>query len=129
MAVSETTRYADVILPGISFAEKTGTFTNTERRIQLVRQAIKPIGDALPDWHIIAEIGNRLTSGWDYADAAQIMTEIAALTPIYAGVSHDRLERGECLQWPVESSAHQGTQILAAGSFGEVHWSLPPAID
>jgi predicted molibdopterin-dependent oxidoreductase YjgC len=128
IASSETTRYADVILPGVSFAEKTGTFTNTERRIQMVRRAIKPMGEALPDWQIIAEIGKRLASGWDYTDTEQIMAEIADLTPMYSGVTYERLERGERLQWPVESATHSGTPILSAGSFGSVHWSLAPSI-
>ncbi len=124
MAASETTRYADVILPDVSFAEKTGTFTSAERRVQMVRQAIEPIGEARPDWQILAGLGGRLASGWDYATPAQIMDEIAALTPIYAGVSHDRLQRGERLQWPVESKAHNGAPILPIGSFGEVSWAV-----
>jgi predicted molibdopterin-dependent oxidoreductase YjgC len=130
MAASETTRYADVILPGVSFAEKTGTFTSTERRVQIVRQAIEPIGEARLDWQIIADLANRLlngaAAGWNYASTAQIMDEIAALTPIYAGVSHDRLQRGERLQWPVESKAHHGTPLLPLGLFsgGEVQWSV-----
>jgi predicted molibdopterin-dependent oxidoreductase YjgC len=128
MAASETTRYADVILPGVSFAEKAGTFTSTERRVQMVRQAIEPIGEARPDWQIIAELGGRLGSGWDYASTAQIMEEIAALTPIYAGISHDRLQRGERLQWPVESKAHHGTPMLPLGLFGEVKWAVAEKI-
>jgi len=126
MAFSETTRYADVILPGVSFAEKTGTFTSTERRVQMVRQAIEPIGAARPDWRIIAGLGSRLGSGWDYASSAQIMDEIAALTPIYAGITHERLVSGERLQWPVESKAHHGTPILPLGLFsgGKVEWSV-----
>lgn len=128
MAASETTRYADVILPGVSFAEKTGTFTNTERRVQMVHQAIEPIGEARPDWQILADLGSRLASGWDYASPAQIMDEIAALTPIYAGVSYDRLGRGERLQWPVESRSHNGTPILPIGLFGEVSWAVAEKI-
>jgi predicted molibdopterin-dependent oxidoreductase YjgC len=122
MAQSETTRYADVILPGVSFAEKTGTFTNTERRVQMVGQAIKPVGDARADWQIIADLGKRLGLGWSYADTAQIMDEIATLTPIYAGVSYDRLWHAESLQWPVESETHQGTSILPMGFFSGDHY-------
>ena len=130
MAASETTRYADVILPCVSFAEKTGSFTSTERRVQMVRQAIEPIGGARPDWQIITDIANRLQGGWDYVSTAQVMDEIAALVPIYAGVSHDRLQRGERLQWPVESKAHHGTPILPLGLFsgGEVQWSVAEKI-
>ena len=126
---SETTPYADVLLPGASFAEKNGTFTNTERRIQLVHKAVKSPGIARPDWWIIAELakkilegGNRpvskaVYSGWDYQDTAQIMDEIAALTPIYAGVTHKRLLEGESLQWPVKDQNHPGTPILHVGQF------------
>lgn len=131
MAFSETTRYADVILPNVSFAEKTGTFTNTERRVQMVHQAIEPIGEARPDWQIIADLATHIlggAAGWDYASTAQIMDEIAALTPIYAGISHDRLQRGERLQWPVESKAHHGTPILPLGLFGEVSWRVAEKI-
>ena len=131
MTSSETTRYADVILPGVSFAEKTGTFTNTERRVQIVHQAIETFGDSRPDWQLIADLGKRLGSGWDYVNTAQIMDEIAALTPIYAGITHERLERGERLQWPVESSTHPGTPILSLGLLpsGEVQLSVAEGID
>ncbi len=126
MASSETTRYADVILPDVSFAEKTGTFTSTERRVQMVHQAIKPFGEALPDWQIMTDLANRLGSRWDYTDSSQIMEEIARLTPIYAGITYDRLGEDERLQWPVESKKHQGTPILPLGLFsdGKVKWSL-----
>lgn len=126
---SETSAFADVLLPGVSFAEKTGTFTNTERRIQIVRQAIEPLGSARPDWKIIADLAKRILAqgvrkpeagsftSWDYTDTAHIMNEIAALTPIYGGVSHERLERGERLQWPVKDATHPGTPILHVGQF------------
>jgi len=126
---SETAPYADVLLPGASFAEKDGTFTNTERRIQMVHKAVESPGIARPDWWIIAELakkilekGNRqvskaVYSGWDYQDTAQIMDEIAALTPIYAGVNHKRLLEGENLQWPVKDREHPGTPILHVGQF------------
>ncbi len=125
--LSETSHYADVLLPGVSFAEKSGTFTNTERRIQLVNQAIQPLGEARPDWQILVELAQRLSSNgaaregryanWDYQSTAQIMEEIAALTPIYAGVSHARLEQVDRLQWPVEGPEHAGTSILYADEF------------
>ena len=127
---SETAPYADVLLPGASFAEKTGTFTNTERRVQMVRQAIAPVGDSLPDWQIISSLAKRIIalspnlrslntpfSGWDYEDTSAIMDEIAALTPQYAGISHERLENGERLQWPVADKTHPGTPILHVGRF------------
>jgi formate dehydrogenase major subunit/formate dehydrogenase alpha subunit len=128
---SETAEYADVLLPGVSFAEKTGTFTNTERRVQMCRKAIEPEGEAKEDWWITAELAKRVLAegsrqltrfagryaGWDYAGTAEIMVEIAALTPSYAGVSHERLERGERLQWPVKGPDHPGTPILHVGAF------------
>jgi predicted molibdopterin-dependent oxidoreductase YjgC len=117
MAFSETTRYADVILPGVSFAEKTGTFTNTERRVQMVHQAIEPIGESRPDWQIIADLGTRLGTGWNYTSTTQIMDEVHSLTPIYAGISHERLGHEERLQWPVESESHPGTPILPVRPF------------
>ena len=125
---SETSHYADVLLPGTSFAEKNGTFTNTERRIQLVRQAISPKGEARPDWEIISDLANRVvtieekktigpSSGWDYQSAAEIMEEIVQVSPIYGGVSHKRLEKGAELHWPVPDSKHPGTPILHIGQF------------
>jgi predicted molibdopterin-dependent oxidoreductase YjgC len=130
---SETTRYADVLLPGVSFAEKTGTFTSTERRIQMVHQAIDPLGEARPDWQIIAALARRLTGyevveeegkpapfeGWNYGNTAEIMEEIAALTPIYAGVSHAHLGPGKRVQWPVDAAEHGGTARLPVGYFSD----------
>jgi formate dehydrogenase major subunit/formate dehydrogenase alpha subunit len=122
---SETTRQADVVLPGVTFAEKTGTFTNTERRIQLVRQAIEPQAGARRDWQVIADLARRIPrdcangehAGWDYADTAAIMAEAALLTPSYAGVSHERLARGASLQWPVKNLSHAGTPLLTPEHF------------
>jgi formate dehydrogenase alpha subunit len=125
---SETSAFADVLLPGASFAEKSGTFTNTERRVQLVRQAVPPPGKARPEWAIVAELARRVLAlegrlpagphaDWNYRDPAQIMEEVAALTPSYAGVSHARLERGDQLQWPVPDTNHPGTPILHVGRF------------
>jgi formate dehydrogenase alpha subunit len=126
---TETSPYADVLLPGVTFAEKTGTFTNTERRVQMVRQALEPVGDARQDWEIITEIASRMLingsrtvnegawSSWAYNHPADIMAEINALTPSYAGITHERLERGESLQWPCTSSEHPGTPILHTKGF------------
>ena len=126
---SETEPYADVLLPGASFAEKDGTFTNTERRIQMVHKAVESPGEAKPDWWIISELAKKILaigdrkvqeadfSTWEYQDTNQIMEEIASLTPIYAGVSHQRLLSGETLQWPVKDKEHPGTPILHVGQF------------
>jgi formate dehydrogenase alpha subunit len=129
---SETSEYADVLLPGAAFAEKDGTFTNTERRVQLVRKAIEPPGEARADWEVIAKLARRLLAaqdlrpagccaGWDYAHPSQIMAEVAAVTPSYAGVSHERLARGERLQWPVPAADRPGTPILHVGQFTRGH--------
>jgi predicted molibdopterin-dependent oxidoreductase YjgC len=135
---TETAAYADVLLPGASFAEKTGTFTNTERRVQLGRQAIEPLGGARADWRIIADLAQRVLAGgerqvnggtyagWEYDNAAQIMAEVAALTPSYAGISHERLERGERLQWPVVDATHPGTPILHVGQFARGRGKFTP---
>lgn len=122
---SEATRSADVLLPGVTFAEKTGTYTNTERRIQMVHQAIRPLGEARPDWQVIAQLAGRLRNGngggemggWNYTDTGQVLSEIAGLTPIYAGVSQERLEKLGSLQWPVKNLSHAGTPILGPESF------------
>lgn len=126
---TETTPFADVLLPGVSFAEKDGTYTNTERRIQRVRKAIQPQGEAQEDWRIIAELAKRVLSsgkrtvkpapysGWEYNAPAEIMAEVAALAPSYAGVSYERLDKGETFQWPVKDPSHPGTPILHVGQF------------
>ena len=123
-----TAEYAHVLLPGVSFAERTGTFTNTERRIQLFRQAIAPRGNARADWNIIADLAQRTLAAqnrqavgpqaaWEYTSPADMMDEIAAVTPSYAGVSYERLEAGERLQWPVPDASSPGTPILHTERF------------
>jgi predicted molibdopterin-dependent oxidoreductase YjgC len=115
--LSETAKLADVVLPGTSFAEKDGTFTNTERRVQRVRKAIEPIGDSRPDWQIICQLGKEMGSGgFDFAHPSQVMDEIALLTPSYGGISYQRLENGG-LQWPCPTPDHPGTPILHTQQF------------
>jgi len=127
---TETCQFADVILPSTSFAEKEGTFTNTERRVQRVRKAVDPPGQARDDSQIVVELARRLLGleaarpasgarygGWEFPSAAKVMEEIAALTPTYAGVSFARLDEGAQLQWPVPSADHPGTPILHVGKF------------
>lgn len=108
---NETAEYADVVLPAASFAEKNGTFTNTERQIQRVRKAIDPVGDSKPDWKILMEIMNLLGYDTCYKDASMIMDEIAKVTPQYGGISYKRLEN-ENLQWPCPDENHPGTKFL-----------------
>ncbi|WP_408606684.1 formate dehydrogenase subunit alpha [Domibacillus epiphyticus] len=98
---SKTAQFADVVLPASPSLEKEGTFTNTERRIQRLYQALEPLGESKPDWQIIMEIANRLGADWDYAHPGDIMDEAASLSPLYAGVSYERLEGYKSLQWPV----------------------------
>jgi formate dehydrogenase alpha subunit len=127
---TETCHLADVIFPAASFAEKEGTFTNTERRVQRVRKAVEAPGEARDDAEIVVELAKRMIArgaatpskdaphaGWDYESAAKVMTEINALTPIYAGITYQRLEDGDPLQWPVPSEDHPGTPILHVGRF------------
>lgn len=115
--LSETAKLADVVLPAASFAEKDGTFTNTERRVQRVRKAVEPPGDSRPDWLITCQIGKRLGGkGFDFESPHEIMEEIASLTPIYGGISYERLESGG-LQWPCPTPEHPGTPILHTRQF------------
>ncbi|SDE74219.1 formate dehydrogenase alpha subunit [Sporomusa acidovorans] len=109
--LTETAKLADVVLPGASFAEKDGTFTNTERRIQRVRQAISPIGNSRADWRILTDLSSRMGYLMSYNHPSEIMDEMASLSPIYAGVSFDRLEEAG-LQWPVPDKTHPGTPYL-----------------
>ena len=115
--LTETAQFADVVLPGASFAEKDGTFSNTERRVQRVRKAIEPVGDARSDWEIICMIGTAMGYPMKYNSAEEIMVEIAGVTPSYAGISYARLDQGS-LQWPCPTPDHPGTKFLHVGKFG-----------
>jgi len=115
--LSETAEFAHVVLPAASFAEKDGTFTNTERRVQRVRKVIEPVGDSKPDWWIICQVAQKLgAKGFDYSQPSQIFEEIGNLTPSYGGMSYGRLENGG-LQWPCPFDDHPGTPILHANTF------------
>jgi formate dehydrogenase alpha subunit len=115
--LSETARLADVVLPAATFAEKDGTYTNTERRVQRVRQAIEPVGDSRPDWWITCHIAKKMGGkGFDFAHPSKIMEEIVHLTPSYGGISYRRLEK-EGLQWPCPTKEHPGTPILHTDMF------------
>jgi formate dehydrogenase major subunit len=109
--LTETARYADVVLPGSSFAEKTGTYVNTERRIQLAHQACEPPGDARQDLDILIELSNRLGLKTPFRTPEDVMREIVRVTPSWAGVSYARLE-GAGLQYPVPTPDHPGTPFL-----------------
>lgn len=117
--LTETARLAHVVLPAASFAEKEGTFTNTERRVQRVRRAIAPVGNSKPDWWIICQVARGMgATGFDFASPAQIMDEIARLTPSYGGISHERLDKTKAgVIWPCPTAEHPGTPILHTAMF------------
>jgi formate dehydrogenase major subunit len=98
---SKTCQFADVVLPASPSLEKEGTFTSTERRIQRLYRVLEPLPGSRPDWQIIQDVANRLGAGWNYGHPSEIYKEIAALTPLFAGVTYDRLEGYKSLQWPV----------------------------
>ncbi len=129
--MTETAKYADVILPGRSFAEKEGTFSNTERRVQRVRKAVDIEGDTLPDSEIFIEIMNRMGYKQPALTPAEVMGEIASLTPSYGGVSHARLDSeeldGRGLQWPCPDANHPGTPVLHMNGFtkGKGEFAVP----
>jgi len=114
--LTETAQLADVVLPAASFAEKDGTFTNTERRVQRVRKALDPPGRARADWRITCDLARRMGHDMAYDGPAAIQEEIASLTPSYGGITYDRLERGP-LQWPCTDPEHPGTPFLHEGRF------------
>jgi formate dehydrogenase alpha subunit len=116
--LTETARLADVVLPATTFAEKDGTFSNTERRVARVRQLIPPVGDSRPDWQIITEISRRLGYAMDYENPEAIFEEIRQVTPSYAGITYARLEEGG-LQWPCPTPEHSGTVYLHKGQFAK----------
>jgi len=113
---TETARFANVVLPACSFAEKDGTFTGTDRRVQRVRKAIEPVGNSKPDWQIISELATRMGYPITYTHPSEIMDEIANLTPSYGGISYDRLE-GPGIQVPCPHKDHPGTPYLHKDSF------------
>jgi len=114
--LTETAALADVVLPGVCFAEKDGTFTNTERRVQRVRRAVEPPGEARQDLEIITELAGRMGYEMPAMGAEGIMREIASLTPSYGGIDYRRLEEGG-LQWPCPDAGHPGTPVLHVGAF------------
>lgn len=115
--MTETAAYADVILPGTSYAEKEGTFSNTERRVQRVRKAVTLEGEMRLDTDIFIDLMNRMGYQQPYLTSEEIMDEIASVTPIFGGISHRRLDRGEHIQWPCPNKKHLGTPILHTEKF------------
>ena len=117
--LTETARLAHVILPGVSFAEKEGTFVGTDRRVQRVRKAIEPLGEGKPDHEILSTIARKMGGAdFQYGSAEEIFREIAALTPIYQGITYDRIEK-EGIQWPCRSPEDQGAPFLHKEQFSK----------
>jgi formate dehydrogenase alpha subunit len=114
--LTQTAKFADVVLPGTSFAEKDGTFSNTERRVELVCQAIPPVGDSRPDWMITQDLSTRVGYPMSYASPEAVFEEIRKLTPSYAGITYKRLA-ATGLQWPCPTEEHPGTVFLHKDRF------------
>ena len=131
--LTETAQLAHVVLPAASFAEKMGTFTNTERRVQLSRQAITPLGGTLPDWKIICEISSRVGYPMNYDSPIEILDEINRVTPSYAGITYSRLKGSWGLSWPCPNEDHPGTLFLHKDQFArglgafDAREYIPPA--
>jgi len=124
--MTETAQYADVVLPGTSYAEKEGTFSNTERRVQRVRKAVQLDGEMRLDTDIFIDLMNRMGYPQPQLTSEEIMDEIASVTPIFGGISHRRLDRGESIQWPCPDKKHPGTPILHVGQFSRgLGWFYP----
>ncbi len=114
--LNETANYAHVFLPGSTFLEKDGTFTNAERRIQLVRKVMEP-ANGLQDWQVTQALANAMGLGWTYTHPREIMDEIARLTPSFAGVSFERLDEQGSLQWPVNEANPDGSPVMHVDGF------------
>ncbi|WP_256685603.1 formate dehydrogenase subunit alpha [Halococcus qingdaonensis] len=115
--LTETAEHADVVLPATTAVESNGTFTSSSRHVQLVKRAIEPKGNTRGDWEILQALARRFGHDWDFASPSEIMDEIAELTPIYGGISHERLENGAELQWPCWDDGHPGTTRLYEEEF------------
>lgn len=132
--MNETGEYADVILPAVSFAEKDGTFTNSDRRVQLVRPAVQPPGESRPDWEIIQDLALRVESklgreksvGFSFTHPSQIWDEMAELTPPFQGITHDRVQEESGVHWPCPTPDHPGTPFLFTETFPRGKGKLTP---
>lgn len=124
--MTETAAYADVVLPGTSYAEKEGTFSNTERRVQRVRKAVELEGEMRLDTDIFIDLMNRMGYPQPHLTSEEIMDEIASVTPIFGGISHRRLDKRGPIQWPCPDKNHPGTPILHVGKFSRgLGWFYP----
>jgi formate dehydrogenase major subunit len=116
--LNETAQLADIVLPAASFAEKDGSVTNTERRVQRMRKALNPPGNAKDDWVIIQDIANAMGANWHYQNAQEIAEEISTLTPSYGGITYERIDKNG-LQWPCPNTDHPGTPFLHKDKFAK----------
>ena len=116
IVLTETAEVADVVLPGRAFIEKEGTASNTERRVQPMHKVVEPVKGSQDDWWIIMQIANRMGANWDYSSPKDIFEEIRKVTPSYAGITYERLEK-ELIQWPCPTEGHPGTQFLHKDKF------------
>lgn len=114
--LTDTAKMADVVLPAACYAEKDGTFTCTERRVQRIRKAVEPPGEARPDWQIFCELSRKMGYDMDYESPEDVFNEVRQLLPQYAGITYERLEKVG-LQWPVPTEDHPGTSVLHVGKF------------
>jgi formate dehydrogenase alpha subunit len=132
--MNETAEYADIILPASSFAEKDGTFTNSDRRVQLIREAVPAPGEARDDWAIIADLAKRVeeklgretSAGFDFENPAAIWDEMARLTPDFQGITHERIAREDGVHWPCPTPDHPGTPYLFIEAFPSGKGKLTP---
>jgi predicted molibdopterin-dependent oxidoreductase YjgC len=123
--LTETAKYAHVVFPACAFLEKTGTATNTERRVQPMHQVLSPPGEAKDDWWVVMQLANRMGAKWSYDQPKDIFEEIRSVTPSYAGISYQRIEE-ELLQWPCPTQDHPGTQFLHKEKFSRGLGLLTP---
>ncbi len=124
--LTETAQFAHVVLPGVSFAEKDGTFTATDRRVQRVRKAINPLGNARQDWQILSEIATKMGGrNFAYASPEEIFKEMTGLTPIYQGISYEKIEK-DGIQWPCRSPEDKGAPFLHKDQFTKGRGSFFP---
>ena len=132
--LNETGEYADILLPAASFAEKDGTFTNSDRRVQMIRKAFPPPGQARADWEILSDLAKRaekklkrtISAGFEYQNPSEIWDEMASLTPPFQGISHQRIEAESGVHWPCPTPDHPGTPYLFTDSFPSGKGTLTP---
>jgi formate dehydrogenase major subunit len=125
--LTETAEFADVVLPATSFPEKEGTYTNTDRRVQLARKAVNPPGQARTDWEVIVDLAGRMGYSMAYRSVEEIFAEIASLSPSLAGITYERLRKEVGVTWPCPEPGHPGTTVLFTETFPRGRGRFAPA--